>query len=262
MKKFNYHYLDITKWEPDFQINEIYDLSNHLSFYKDDFREVLFNEEGSIIKETRFEDGNIFYLFESLKRENNIETYSITLYEEDGLISNLDCYKRFINTDSSSSIFYDQQFPNFNIEKKKDSIFYKYFFHGQLPDYWLITDFIKSENDFEEIIIKDLEGNIVSQIFKVNGIVYSERKFFKDNNFEFYFLGKKKLSLFTQYDEEGKLILKEYHDEEGFHSVLYDYKKLSSNDGFIVTKTEFLNEIVKINKTILIQLFSKINKTS
>ena len=40
MKYFNYHYLDITKWEPDFQIDEVLEISERLTYYKDDFREV------------------------------------------------------------------------------------------------------------------------------------------------------------------------------------------------------------------------------
>ena len=37
MKNFNYHYLDITKWEPDFQIDEVLEISERLTYYKDDF---------------------------------------------------------------------------------------------------------------------------------------------------------------------------------------------------------------------------------
>ena len=40
MKFFNYHHLDILEYEPDFQIDEVLEISERLIYYKDDFREV------------------------------------------------------------------------------------------------------------------------------------------------------------------------------------------------------------------------------
>ena len=40
MKFFNYHHLDILEYELDFQIDEVLEISERLTYYKDDFREV------------------------------------------------------------------------------------------------------------------------------------------------------------------------------------------------------------------------------
>lgn len=40
MNFFNYHHLDILEYEPYFQIDEVLEISERLTYYKDDFREV------------------------------------------------------------------------------------------------------------------------------------------------------------------------------------------------------------------------------
>ena len=40
MKFFNYHHLDILEDEPEFQIDEVLEISERLTYYKDDFRGV------------------------------------------------------------------------------------------------------------------------------------------------------------------------------------------------------------------------------
>ena len=171
------------------------------------------------------------------------------------MITNINCYKRQLFNPFQTSIFFDYQFPNFNLEYNEGKVFYNYFWCGELPDYWVRTSFIKNENDFEEIITKDLEGNLISQVLKINGIIYSERKFLNNDDFEFYFLGKKKPSILINYDNEGKILLKEYYDEEGFHSILYVYKTFVSEEKNEVTKTEFIQGVFHKKTTILIKLF-------
>ena len=79
MKNFNYHYLDITKWEPDFQIDEVLEISERLTYYKDDFREVWLDGNQKIVKEKRFENGNIFYFFE-LSKSKNMPNFYKTIF--------------------------------------------------------------------------------------------------------------------------------------------------------------------------------------
>ena len=88
MKLFNYHHLDILEYEPDFQIDEVLEISERLIYYKDDFREVWLDGNQKIVKEKRFENGNIFYFFESNKIENETEDYTITLFDEKGKVTN------------------------------------------------------------------------------------------------------------------------------------------------------------------------------
>ena len=192
MKFFNYHHLDILEYEPDFQIDEVLEISERLIYYKDDFREVWLDGNQKIVKEKRFENGNIFYLFESNKIENETEDYTITLFDEKGKVTNCETYKRPKSLFFLNSIFYEQTFHHFSLEEKGQLCFYKYFWKGQLPDGWLKTPFIKKENDFEEIIITDKKQNVKAQILKINDCVYSERRFSHSFDCDFYFLGAKK----------------------------------------------------------------------
>ena len=251
MKFFNYHHLDILEYEPDFQIDEVLEISERLTYYKDDFREVWLDGNQKIVKEKRFENGNIFYFFESNKIENETEDYTITLYDEKGKVTNCETYKRPKSLFFLNSIFYEQTFHHFSLEEKGQLCFYKYFWKGQLPDGWLKTPFIKKENDFEEIIITDKKQNVKAQILKINDCVYSERRFSHSFDCDFYFLGVKKRKAFKNFDEEGKLLLQEFDDEKGFNSQLFQYRFLT--DGYTeANKKCFLNDKLVEEKKITI----------
>ena len=251
MNFFNYHHLDILEYEPDFQIDEVLEISERLIYYKDDFREVWLDGNQKIVKEKRFENGNIFYFFESNKIENETEDYTITLYDEKGKVTNCETYKRPKSLFFQNSIFYEQTFHHFTLEEKGQLCFYKYFWKGQLPDGWLKTPFIKKENDFEEIIITDKKQNVKAQILKINDCVYSERRFSHSFDCDFYFLGVKKRKAFKNFDEEGKLLLQEFDDEKGFNSQLFQYRLLT--DGYTeANKKCFLNDKLVEEKKITI----------
>lgn len=253
MKFFKYHYLDIDEYEPDFQIDEVLEISERLTYYKDDFREVWLDGNRHVIKEKRFKDGNIFYFFESNKIENEIEDYTIILFSKRGRLTNCDWYKRPKSLFFQDSIFHEPLFHHFKLEVKGQLYFYKYFWKGQLPDGYLKTPFIKKENDFEEIIITDKKQNVKAQILKINGHVYSERRFSNSFECDFYFLGVKKAKTLKNFDDERKLLLKEYHDEQGFHSHLFQYRLLSY--GYMeVRKKCFLNDKFLNEKKMIIDI--------
>ena len=94
MKFFDFHYLEIFDEEPDFQIDEVLEISERLTYYKDDFREIWLDNNRNILKEQRYKNGNIFYLFESNKREDETEYYTVTLFDEKGRVTTSDIYKR------------------------------------------------------------------------------------------------------------------------------------------------------------------------
>ena len=215
MKFFDLYYLEIFDEEPDFQIDEVLEISERLTYYKDDFREVWLDNNRNIVKEQRYKNGNIFYLFESNKIEDETEHYTVTLFDKKGRVTNSDAYKR------PKSMFF------------KNSIFY--------------------ENNFEEIIITDEQQNIKAQILKINHHVYLEKRFSSSYECDFYFLGVKKRKTLKSYDEDGKLLLKEFYDEKGFNTRLFQYKILT--EGYMTVHRKcFLNDRLKEEKTIIIQI--------
>ena len=162
MKFFDFHYLEIFDEEPDFQIDEVLEISERLTYYKDDFREIWLDNNRNILKEQRYKNGNIFYLFESNKREDETEYYTVTLFDEKGRVTTSDIYKRPKSIFFKNSLFYENPIHKFTLEVKGLLYFYQYSFKGQIPDDWLKTNFIKKENNFEEIIFTDEQQNMFS----------------------------------------------------------------------------------------------------
>ena len=80
MKFFNYHHLDILEYEPDFQIDEVLEISERLTYYKDDFREVWLDGNQKIVKEKRFENGNIFYFSRRINCQTCCLSFSNKFY--------------------------------------------------------------------------------------------------------------------------------------------------------------------------------------
>lgn len=253
MKFFDLYYLEIFDEEPDFQIDEVLEISERLTYYKDDFREVWLDNNRNIVKEQRYKNGNIFYLFESNKIEDETEHYTVTLFDKKGRVTNSDAYKRPKSMFFKNSIFYENPFHEFTLKVRGLLYFYQYSFKGQLPDDWLKTNFIKKENNFEEIIITDEQQNIKAQILKINHHVYLEKRFSSSYECDFYFLGVKKRKTLKSYDEDGKLLLKEFYDEKGFNTRLFQYKILT--EGYMTVHRKcFLNDRLKDEKTIIIQI--------
>lgn len=66
-KFFDLYYLEIFDEEPDFQIDEVLEISERLTYYKDDFREVWLDNNRNIVKEQRYKM-EIFFIYLNLIR--------------------------------------------------------------------------------------------------------------------------------------------------------------------------------------------------